>query len=120
MPTTTKEGFLQVRVSEDLEKKLKKSAKKTHDGNLSAFVRDALHDRVGNIEVAPGNVRLPYSLLALMEEKAKKAGLPLDEFIRFMLTKNFLMIRRPPRSTLAHLLDRFFGIRQPDLTVGAV
>jgi hypothetical protein len=25
-----------------------------------------------------------------MEEKAKKAGLPLDEFIRFMLTKNLV------------------------------
>jgi predicted DNA binding CopG/RHH family protein len=65
-------------------------AKKTHDGNVSAFVRDALHDKVGDIEVTPGTIRLPYSLLGLMEKKAKEAGLPLDEFIRYTLTKNMV------------------------------
>lgn len=88
--TITKEGFLQVRVSKTLEQKVDKAAKKTHDGNVSAFVRDALNDRVGAVEVAPGNISLPYSILALMEEKAREAGLPLDEFIRFTLTKNLV------------------------------
>jgi predicted DNA binding CopG/RHH family protein len=85
-----KEGFIQVRVSKDLERKVDRAAKKSHSGNISAFVRDALHDRVGGVEVVSGSIRLPYSVLSAIEEKAKEAGVPLDEFVHYLLTKSIV------------------------------
>lgn len=85
-----KRGFLQVRITHELERELGALAQQTHEGNVSALVRDVLCDHVGNPEVSPGTIRLPYSLLGLMVEKAKAAGLPLEEFIRYTLIKNLV------------------------------
>lgn len=86
----SKEKILQVRIGTELEKKIKKEAKRTHSGQISAFVRDALHDKADNIEVSSGYIRLPFSMLSVVEERARKAGLPVEEFVRYILAKGLV------------------------------